>query len=174
MENKVIVARLLAFVKPYRARAALSFLMMAGTATTEPLFAWAMELVMDRGFGEHKVQFNLWLVPMVLLSIFIARGIFTFSTAYLNNWVMSRVLGDMRRKVFDRLLRLPVARFHEESTGKIINTVIGDVRQVIDMINSVFLAFVRDTLVLVGLLVGLLLNNWRLTLIALVVMPVTG
>ncbi|MBC7455576.1 MAG: lipid A export permease/ATP-binding protein MsbA, partial [Massilia sp.] len=137
-------------------------------------FAWAMELVMDRGFGEHKVQFNLWLVPMVLLSIFIARGIFTFSTAYLNNWVMSRVLNDMRRKVFDRLLRLPVARFHEESTGKIINTVIGDVRQVIDMINSVFLAFVRDTLVLVGLLVGLLLNNWRLTLIALVVMPVTG
>ena len=174
MENKVIVGRLLAFVKPYRTRAALSFLMMAGGATTEPLFAWAMQLVMDKGFGEHKVQFNLWLVPLVLLSIFIARGIFTFSTAYLNNWVMSRVLNDMRRKVFDRLLRLPVARFHEESTGKIINTVIGDVRQVIDMINSVFLAFVRDTLTLVGLLVGLLLNNWRLTLIALVVMPVTG
>ena len=174
MENKVIVTRLLAFVKPYRARAALSFLMMAGTATTEPLFAKAMQLVMDKGFGHNKVDFNLWLVPLVLLSIFIARGIFTFSTAYLNNWVMSRVLNDMRRTVFDRLLRLPVARFHEESTGKIINTVIGDVRQVIDMINSVFLALVRDTLVLVGLLVGLLLNNWRLTLIALVVMPVTG
>ena len=174
MQNKDIVRRLVAFIKPYRSRAFLSFLMMMGTATTEPLFAKAMELVMDKGFGEHKVDFNLWLVPLVLLSIFIGRGIFTFSTAYLNNWVMSRVLNDMRRKVFDRLLRLPVARFHEESTGKIINTVIGDVRQVVDMINSVFLAFVRDSLVLVGLLIGLLLNNWRLTLIALVVMPVTG
>ena len=50
------------------------------------------------------------------------------------------------------MLRLPVARFHQESTGKIINTVVGDVRQVVDMINSVFLAFVRDTLVVVGLL----------------------
>jgi subfamily B ATP-binding cassette protein MsbA len=174
MENKVIVSRLLAFIKPYRGRAALSFLMMAGTATTEPLFAYAMEQLMDKGFGDNKVQFNLWLVPLILLSIFIARGIFTFSTAYLNNWVMSRVLNDMRRRVFDRLLRLPVARFHEESTGKIINTVIGDVRQVVDMINSVFLALVRDTLVIVGLLIGLLYNNWRLTLIALVVLPVTG
>ena len=174
MQNRVIVQRLLGYLKPYRARAALSFVMMAGTATTEPLFAKAMEKVMNFGFGPNKVEFSLWLVPAVLLSIFVARGIFTFSTAYLNNWVMSRILNDIRRDVFDRLLRLPVARFHEESTGKIINTVIGDVRQVVDMINSVFLAFVRDTLVLVGLLIGLLLLNWRLTLIALVVMPVTG
>ena len=174
MQNKVIVHRLLGYLKPYRGRAALSFVMMAGTATTEPLFAKAMEKVMNYGFGPNKVEFSLWLVPAVLLSIFVARGIFTFSTAYLNNWVMSRILNDIRRAVFDRLLRLPVARFHEESTGKIINTVIGDVRQVVDMINSVFLAFVRDTLVLVGLLIGLLLLNWRLTLIALVVMPVTG
>ena len=77
MQNKDIVARLLAFIKPYRGRAALSFLMMAGTATTEPLFAYAMEQLMDKGFGDHKVAFNLWLVPLILLSIFIARGIFT-------------------------------------------------------------------------------------------------
>lgn len=174
MENRQIIRRLLTYIKPYRGRAFLSFLMMAGTATTEPLFAKAMELVMDKGFGPNKVEFNLWLVPLVLLSIFVARGMFTFSTAYLNNWIMSRVLNDLRREVFERLLRLPVARFHEESSGKIINTVIGDVRLVVDMINSVFLAFVRDTLMLVGLLVGLLLLNWQLTLIALVVMPITG
>jgi subfamily B ATP-binding cassette protein MsbA len=174
MENKVLIGRLLAVLKPYRGRAFLSFLMMAGTATTEPMFAKAIQLLTDMGFGPNKVEFSLWLVPLILLSIFVARGVFTFSTAYLNNWVMSRVLNDLRRMAFDRLLRLPVARFHEESTGKMINTVIGDVRQVVDMINSVFLAFLRDTLVLLGLLVGLLLLNWRLTLIALVVMPVTG
>jgi subfamily B ATP-binding cassette protein MsbA len=42
-----------------------------------------------------------------------------------------------------------------------INTVIGDVRQVVDMISSVFLAFVRDTLVVIGLLAMLLWLNWR-------------
>ena len=174
MENMDVVRRLLPLIKPYRGRVALSFLMMALTAVTEPALAKSLQLLLDKGFGPNKVEFSLWLVPGILLTIFVGRGIFTFSTAYLNNWVMSRVLNDLRRMLFERLLRLPVARFHDESTGKIINTVIGEVRQVVDMINSVFLAFVRDTLVIVGLLAGLLYLNWRLTLIALIVMPVTA
>jgi subfamily B ATP-binding cassette protein MsbA len=75
---------------------------------------------------------------------------------------------------FERVLRLPVARFHEESTGKVINTVVGDVRQVVDMIQSVFVAFVRDTLVVIGLLAYLLHKNWQLTLVAIVVVPLTA
>jgi subfamily B ATP-binding cassette protein MsbA len=98
----------------------------------------------------------------------------TFATAYLNNWVMSRVLNDLRRMAFRRLVQLPVAHFHKESAGKLINTVVGDVRQVVDMINSVFVAVVRDTLTVVALLIGLLLLNWRLTLVALVIVPVTA
>ncbi len=174
MENSVIVKRLLAIVKPYRMRAFLSLLAMAGTAATQPLLGKALELLLDKGFGPGKVDFSLWLVPAVLISIFVLRGIFTFSTAYLNNWVISRVLNDLRGMVFERVLRLPVARFHEESTGKIINTVIGEVRQVVDMINSVFIAFVRDTLVVLGLLAALLYLNWRLTLVAIVIIPLTA
>ncbi|QYF91763.1 lipid A export permease/ATP-binding protein MsbA [Massilia sp. PAMC28688] len=174
MENKDIVRRLLAIIKPYRNRAILSFFAMAGTAVTEPALGKALELLIDKGFGPNKVEFNLWLVPLVLLAIFVGRGIFTFSTAYLNNWIMSRVLNDLRRMVFNSLLRLPVARFHEESTGKIINTVIAEVRQVVDMINSVFIAYVKDTLVIIGLLIALMNLNWRLTLIALFIMPMTA
>jgi subfamily B ATP-binding cassette protein MsbA len=147
---------------------------MAGTAATQPLLGKALELLLDRGFGPHRQPFSLWLIPAVLLTIFVLRGVFTFSTAYFNNWVMSRVLNDIRGMVFERVLRLPVARFAHESTGKIINTVIGDVRQVVDMINSVFLAFVRDSMVVAGLLIGLILLNWKLTLVALVVVPATA
>lgn len=164
----------MAVVWPYRTRALLSLLAMAGTAATQPMLGKALELLLDKGFGANKMSFSLWLVPLVLLSIFILRGLFTFSTAYLNNWVMSRVLNDIRGMVFERVLRLPVARFQHESTGKIINTVIGDVRQVVDMINSVFLAFVRDTMVVAGLLIALLFLNWKLTLVALVVVPATA
>jgi subfamily B ATP-binding cassette protein MsbA len=173
MENKDIVRRLLAIIKPYRNRAILSFFAMVGTAVTEPALGYSLKLLIDKGF-ENKVEFSLWLVPLILLTIFMGRGVFTFSTAYLNNWIMSRVLNDIRRMVFDRLLRLPVARFHEESPGRIINTVIAEVRQVVEMINSVFIAYVRDSLVIIGLLGMLLYLNWRLTLIALFVMPVTA
>jgi subfamily B ATP-binding cassette protein MsbA len=173
LETSVIVKRLWAIIKPYRTRAYLALLAMALTAATQPLLGKAIELLLDKGF-KHKVDFNLWLIPLVLISVFVLRGVGTFATAYLNNWVISRVLNDLRGQLFDRLLRLPVARFHEESTGKIINTIVGDVRQVVDMINSVFVACVRDVLVVIGLLAALLWLNWQLTLVAIVVVPLTA
>jgi subfamily B ATP-binding cassette protein MsbA len=173
VDTKVIVKRLLAVVKPYQARAWMSLLAMALTAATQPLLGKALELLLDRGFKD-KVPFSLWWIPGVLVSIFVLRGIGTFSTAYLNNWVISRVLNDLRAMAFERVLRLPVARFQEETTGKIINTVVNDVRQVVDMIQSVFVACVRDVLVVIGLLGALLYLNWKLTLVAIVVVPLTA
>jgi ATP-binding cassette, subfamily B, bacterial MsbA len=174
MENSAVIGRLLKIVKPYRTRGILALFAMAGTASTQPMLTNSMQLLLDNGFGEHKVSFSLWWVPAILIAIFALRGVFTFSTAYLNNWVIGRVLNDLRRGMFDRLLRLPAAHFQEESTGTMINTVIGDVRQVVDMINSVFLAFVRDTLTVLALLGYLFYLNWRLTLVALVIVPLTS
>ena len=174
MENSTIVKRLLALVKPYRTRAFFSLLAMAVTAATQPALAYALQLLLDKGVGPNRVEFSLWIVPGVLVTIFVVAGIGTFGTAYFNNWVISRVLNDLRAQAFERLLRLPAARFHEESTGKMINTVIAEVRQVVEMINSVFVAYVRDVLVVLGLLISLLRMNWKLTLVALVVVPLTA
>ncbi len=174
LENSTLVKRLLALVKPYRARAFFSLIAMAITAATQPALAYALQLLLDKGVGPNRVAFSMWIIPGVLVSIFVVRGIGTFGTAYFNNWVISRVLNDLRAQAFERLLRLPAARFHEESTGKMINTVINDVRQVVDMINSVFVAYVRDVLVVLGLLISLLQMNWKLTLVALVVVPLTA
>jgi subfamily B ATP-binding cassette protein MsbA len=173
LDNRIIIKRLWALVKPYRTRAFLALLAMALTAVTNPLLAKALQLLMDEGF-RGRPGFSLWWIPGVLVMLFVVRGVGTFATAYYNSWVLSRVTNDLRAQAFDRVLRLPVARFQEESTGKIINTVVGDVRQVVDMINSVFLSFVRDVLVVVGLLGSLLWMNWWLTLIAIVVVPLTA
>jgi subfamily B ATP-binding cassette protein MsbA len=173
LDNSVIIKRLWAILKPYRGRALLSLLAMALTASTQPLLAKGLQLLTDYGF-KQKVPFPMWYIPGALVSLFVLRGIGTFATAYYNNWVLSRVTNDLRAQVFGRVLRLPVARFHEESTGKIINTVVGDVRQVVDMVQSVFVAFVRDALVVVGLVGSLLWLNWKLTTVALVIVPLTA
>ncbi|WP_312515889.1 lipid A export permease/ATP-binding protein MsbA [Massilia sp.] len=173
METNVIVKRLLAIIKPYQSRAWMALLAMALTAATQPLLGKALQLLLDKGF-EEQVDFSLWWIPLILVSIFVLRGIGTFATAYFNNWVLSRVLNDLRAMAFERVLRLPVARYQDESTGKIINTVVNDVRQVVDMIQSVFVACVRDVLVVIGLLGTLLYLNWKLTLVAIIVVPLTA
>ena len=173
METRDIVKRLLAIIKPYQSRAWMALLAMALTAATQPLLGKALQLLLDKGF-EEQVDFSLWWIPLILVSIFVLRGIGTFATAYFNNWVLSRVLNDLRAMAFERVLRLPVARYQDESTGKIINTVVNDVRQVVDMIQSVFVACVRDVLVVIGLLGTLLYLNWKLTLVAIIVVPLTA
>jgi len=173
LDNSAIIKRLWAILKPYRGRAFLSLLAMMLTASTQPLLAKGLQLLTDYGF-KQDFKFPMWWIPGALVSLFVLRGIGTFATAYYNNWVLSRVTNDLRAQVFGRVLRLPVARFHEESTGKIINTVVGDVRQVVDMVQSVFVAFVRDALVVVGLVGSLLWLNWKLTTVALVVVPLTA
>jgi len=173
VETNVIVKRLLAIIKPYQSRAWMALLAMALTAATQPLLGKALQLLLDKGF-EQQVDFSLWWIPVILVSIFVLRGIGTFATAYFNNWVLSRVLNDLRAMAFERVLRLPVARYQDESTGKIINTVVNDVRQVVDMIQSVFVACVRDVLVVIGLLGTLLYLNWKLTLVAIIVVPLTA
>jgi subfamily B ATP-binding cassette protein MsbA len=173
LDNRIIIKRLWALVRPYRSRAYLSLLAMALTAVTQPLLAWGLQVLTDEGFKQPP-GFPLWYIPVGLVSLFLVRGIGTFGTAYYNNWIISRVTNDMRAQVFERVLRLPVARFHQESTGRIINTVVGDVRQVVDMINSVFVSFVRDTLTVIGLVAALLWQNWYLTTVALIIVPLTA
>lgn len=170
MTNKEITRRLYQAVRPYRLAFVLSFFAMAGTASTEPMFTWVLKILIDDGFG-GKPGFQVWTIPAAIIAIFVARGLLTFSSAYFSNWVVSRVLNDLRRVMFDRLLHLPVARFHEESTGRIINTMIAEARQVVEMITNAFLSIVRDSLTVIALLSYLLYLNWRLTLVALVLVP---
>jgi subfamily B ATP-binding cassette protein MsbA len=171
MTNQDITRRLLAVLAPYRRRFYFSLLAMAGTAATEPMFPAVLKTLFDRGFVPHS-NLKLWTVPAVIVGIFALRGVFTFTAAYLSNWVVSRILNDLRRAMFDRLLRLPVPRFHEESTGAILNTMISEVRQVVDMITSAFLAIVRDLFTVLLLVSYLLYLNWRLTMVAVVLVPI--
>ena len=78
MKNSTIVGRLLKIVRPYRTRALLSLVAMAGTASTQPMLTKSMQLLLDNGFSEHPVTISLWLVPALLMSIFALRGVFTF------------------------------------------------------------------------------------------------
>ncbi len=173
MTNKEITRRLIQMMQPYRSRFYLSFLAMIGTAATEPMFPKVLTHLFDDGFG-RKPDFQMWTIPAAIIAIFVARGIFTFSSAYLSNWVISRLLNDLRRAMFDRLLHLPVARFHEESTGALINTMIAEARQVVEMVTNAFLSIVRNVLVVIGLLGLLLYLNWRLTLVAFILIPASA
>lgn len=162
--------RLVLMLPMYKGRLALAFLGMMLTAATEPALAAMMKILLDRGFVT-KPAFSLWAVPAFVIGIFLVRGLSTFLTSYMMTWVSTHLLNQLRQQMFDRLLDVPLGFYATSSVGRVINSMMFEVQQIIDMLRNVFSSLVRDSLTVVGLLGYLLWLNWRLTLITLVLLP---
>jgi subfamily B ATP-binding cassette protein MsbA len=158
-------------LKPYKGRLGLAFIGMAVTAATEPALAAMMKVLLDTGFSADPA-FPLWAVPVFLIGIFTVRGVSTFLTTYMMTWVSTRMLNELRQRMFDRLLDVPLGFYNKTSVGSVINSIMFEVQQIVDMVRVVFVSLIRDTLTVIGLLAYLLWLNWRLTLITLVLIPV--
>lgn len=170
MSLKKNFSRITAMLAPYKGRLGLALTGMALTAATEPTLAGLMKLLLDKGFSS-PLTFSLWLVPLFVIGIFVVRGISTFTTSYMMAWVTSKLMMDMRKKMFARLLNVPLGFYSKNSVGKVINAMMIEVQQILEMINSVMVALIRDTLTVIGLLGYLLWLNWRLTIVTIVMIP---
>lgn len=164
------IKRLVSMLSPYRGRLALAFLGMILTAATEPLLAALLKILLDKGFIGQPT-FPYWMVPVALIGIFVLRGATTFVTTYMMTWVSTRLLNHLRQLMFNRILDVPLAFYASNSVGKVINSMMFEVQQIIDMIKNVLTSLIRDSLTVVGLLAYLIWSNWRLTLIALILLP---
>lgn len=162
--------RLIQSLKPHRARIALALLGMAVTAATEPTLVWMLKVLLDRGFAKPPT-IPFWSVPVCVIGLFIVRGVSTYVTTYLMTWVSTRLLNEMRRKMFDRLLDVPLGFYSSTSVGQVINSMMFEVQQVIDMIKNVLVNSIRSSLTAIGLIGYLFYLNWRLTLVTVVLIP---
>jgi subfamily B ATP-binding cassette protein MsbA len=143
---------------------------MVITAATEPLVAYIFKILLDNGFVE-KPTFPLWLVPVAVIGAFVARGASTFLTTYMTNWVSSRVLTTLRQQMFDRILNVSIDFHATHTVGRVINSIMFEVQQIIEMISKLFTSIVRCVLTVAGLLGYMLFISWKLTIVALVLMP---
>ena len=168
-----VYRRLFAWTRPYRGGFAVALLAMVVAAATEPLFPALMKPLLDQGFVARS-DFPLWFVPVALVGIFVVRGAATFTSSYALSWVANRVLVDIRREMFARMMRLSAAEFEREASGMLISRIVFEVTNVTAAVTRALTVLVRDSLVIVGLLGWLFHLNWRLTLVALALIPVVA
>jgi subfamily B ATP-binding cassette protein MsbA len=163
--------RILSLLSPYKSRLLLVLVAMSITAATEPAVAAMMKLLLDKGFSEAR-SFSLWLVPLFVVGVFVIRGLSTFTTTYLMSAISGRLISTLRQQMFRRLLDVPLDFYRDNSTGKIINAMMLEVNQVLDLIRSVMIVVIRDSLTVIGLLGYLFWLNWKLTLVIIILGPV--
>ncbi|HET7670363.1 MAG TPA: lipid A export permease/ATP-binding protein MsbA [Burkholderiales bacterium] len=166
--------RLLSYVRPYAKVFGLAVLGMVAAAATEPLFPALIKPLLDAGFGAQGPSQPPIVFAAAIVGIFFVRGILTFTSSYLMNWVSSRVVLDLRKAMFDRLLRLPARFYADNSSGALLSKVAYDVTNVSGAATFVLTVLVRDSIAVIGLLAWLFYLNWKLTLITLLIAPPIG
>ncbi len=172
--DRILLRRLLGHVRPHWRLFALGVTGMILTALTEPVFPAIMKILLDNGFGAGGRPSLMWQAPLMIIGLFLLRGVFTFTMNYAMNQVSQEVLYDLRQAMFARLVAMPIRFFAMNPSGAVIARLVADVQNVTQTLAGVLIILVRDTFVIIGLLGWLLYLNWQLTTIALVLIPLVA
>ena len=170
MNSKDLYFRLLGYVRPYTRIFILSMLGTAAAAATEPMIPALIKPLLDGSFVE-KDPHTIRLMPVLLVTVFVIRGITGFIGSVAMNWIAHRVVMDLRDALFNRLLTLPTRYFDDHSAGNLLSRLTYDVTQVMNATTQALLTLVKDGLAVVGLLGWMLYLNWRLSLMAFLIVP---
>jgi subfamily B ATP-binding cassette protein MsbA len=170
MSELRLYLRLLAYVRPYWRMFAVSILGLLITAVTEVALPAGAKPFLDGTFIDKDPVMMRWM-PVLIVVLFLTRGLGSFMGAYASAYVGQRVITDLRQQMFSRLLMLPQMFYAQTLSGRLISKFSFDVIQVSIAVTYVVTVLVRDSLTVVGLLAYLLWLNWKLTLITLVTVP---
>ncbi len=166
----------LARIAPFFAGSRRGFgLALAGAivgAATEPAIPLLLKWLIDHGFRLGGVP--LWTVPTAIIGLTLIRGLAGFVSQYGLSWAANRGVMDMREAMFRRLLDAEPALFTRSTASNLINTLTFEVQNGATQLVYSLQSLVRDSLVLVAMLVVLLYLNWQLTLIVAVLLPAVG
>ncbi|MBM7334394.1 MAG: lipid A export permease/ATP-binding protein MsbA [Alcanivorax sp.] len=164
--------RLLNYVKPHWLILFASFIGYAIYAATQ---AGAAQLA---GYlGETVVNpepRRVLIVSIAPFFIALAQGIGQFMGSYSMTWVAQEIVYRLRNDVFGHVLRLPQSEYNNNASGRIMSKIIFDAQQVTSAGTDAIIVLLREGLTVIGLIAFLLYQNWKLTLILLVMAPLVG
>ena len=165
--------RLLRYVRPYRGRFIGAFLCSGLVAALSGAYAWLVRPVLDGIFIE-KNETLLLVLPLALLGVAVLKALFSYGQTYLMNYVGNRVITDIRQKLFDRLMRLPVG-FHDSNTsGRLVSRVVSDVSVMANAVSSVLKDMFLNGLTFLAMLGVIFYQNWQLAGLSLIVIPLAA
>ena len=146
-----------------------SILVAASTSAT----AWLLDPAIDKIFL-NRDQSLLLLIPIFIIIAFATKGI----SLYMAKVIMINVGEEVKKKIqidmLSSFIKADTEYIENKHTGKYISNLNFDVNQITMMLSTSFLNFFKDGLTLIGLLTVMFLQNWRLSLIAIIMIPLAS
>ncbi|HEY6837735.1 MAG TPA: lipid A export permease/ATP-binding protein MsbA [Geobacteraceae bacterium] len=164
--------RLLSFSKPYWWRILLAAFGSSIVGGMDALFAYLSGPLVKELFATRDWRL-LQFVPLAIIGIFTVRGLARYVNDYFIRTSGQLAIQDIRNELYRRNMGLGLGYFHRNQTGVLMSRVLNDVGLMQEGVANIVTGLFRDGLGAVFLL-GVILNlNWKLALIAFLVLPAT-
>jgi len=163
--------RLMGFAKAYKKAGIFAIFSMLGYASIDVYFLSKLPALIDEGLSGRNPEFMKW-APLFVIVCFIIRGVFHFLSNYCLAWVGNNVVADLRQKLFEHVMAMPVSFHDKTSTGTLISKLTFDTEQVLQASSKSLLTLVQQGGFVVGLLVLMFWQSWQLSAIFLVITPI--
>jgi subfamily B ATP-binding cassette protein MsbA len=145
--------------------------MLAFSATNGAL-PFLVQHVFDDIFAQKNAR-ALQLLPLLILTTFLFRGLANFGHTFLMEYVGLRIVTDLRNALNTHLQSLSLAFFHRTPTGTILSRVTNDTTLVREALTQSSASILCDATTLLALIIVAFLKDWFLASLAFIVFPIT-
>jgi subfamily B ATP-binding cassette protein MsbA len=164
--------RIATYFKPYKFRISIAVVSMMVVGLSDAALAYLVKPVLNDVFMKTDMTM-LRLIPAALVILYLLKGIFRYAQAYLMKYVGQRVIMDIRNRMYEHYQRLSLDYFTANQTGAMMSRITNDITSMQQAL-PVAVDLIRQPFTLIGLIAVAFYQEWRLTLFALLVMPLMG
>ena len=173
--NKIqIVKRLYkSYTKKYLKNIVIAFLFSILLASSTSSVAYLLDPAIKKLFIEQN-QSMIILIPSLIVLAFAIKGASLYLARVIMIGVSEEVKKDIQNDIFSSLLKADTQTIDDKHTGKFIANLTNDVHLITNLLSTVVLNLFKDSLTLIGLLSVMFYQNWKLSLIAIIMIPLAS
>jgi len=166
-----LLFRVIAFAKPYKKQffiAALSAILLSFLGPARPML---INYAIDNFIMIPDPE-NLFKITLLLIALLFCEGFIQFFYIYLSTWIGQNVILDLRKKIFKHIISLKMSFFDKTPIGTLVTRSVSDIETIADIFSQGFLVIIAELLKLIIVIVVMFYTDWRLSIIALLTIPV--
>ena len=166
-----LLKRVLEFSKPYKKK----FVLAGISAILLSILGPARPMIINYAIDNFIIvpdKEGLINITILLVFILMTEGIVQFFYIFMSTWLGQHVIQDLRSKIFKHILSLRMKFFDNTPIGTLVTRTISDIETIADIFSQGLLVIIAELLKLVVVISLMFYTDWRLTLIALLIVPV--
>lgn len=169
-KKKSIYFRLIRYAKPYKLYIAISIIASLGVAGTDAAIAYLVKPFVD----ELLVAGNFTMVkfiPFIVIGFSVIKGLSRYFQEYNIRQAGQLAIQDVRNELFSHSVYLSMSFFTRHSSGSLMSRILNDVNQLQKAFSDTLVSVMKETLTMVTLTGYAFYTDWKMALMAFVVVP---